>query len=486
MMNSCDISYYRYYYPRNFFSTSMLCFKICWYKYPSAGFSANKNEGKWCLQKIRKYFLEGIFNYRMALRLCTLPCRLCTPPYFLDMDICIWFCPYMFCYKICQCLGKFPADYKNKVESQTKSVDVSWATWWMYFPALRLSGMGYTKNLQTQQEPPGSFAAKVKCFNEVSVNLEEENEVLKKENVKLRNAFDKLEEENTALKKDDKTHLPLKERMPAWLEVVCIFSVGALLVFSYKKGIFSIKGQSNNGLVIIWILPTLPLAALLYCLREKSTEKITYLKRECDEQRSQNDKLQEEKATLKRELNELEQEFDLLGVVPEKAGFVLNHNSRHPDVLVDSDASQVRFGGNTQGPDRWYCVTGSLELSRNHYWEVEVGEKSSWAIGVVTKEIKEKNIIPESTDDEFWIIRLCRGKKLEAVQSSTVTELQKTPKKVGVYLKGNLLSFYDVETRQRIHNFHIECSGPLFSAFSPGSRDKGPLILKTKGFCLKE
>ncbi|XP_039602784.1 erythroid membrane-associated protein-like isoform X18 [Polypterus senegalus] len=255
--------------------------------------------------------------------------------------------------------------------------------------------------------------------------------------------------------------------MAAWLDVVCIISVGALVIFSNKKGIFNIKGLSNNGLVITRILSTLPLTVLLYCLRE------------CDEQRSQN------------ELNELEQEFDLLGVVPEKVwktirqievGFVLNINSRHPEVLVDSAASQVRFVGNTQGPDRWYCVTGSQELSRNHYWEVEVGEKSSWAIGVVTKEIKEKNIISESTDDEFWIIRLCRGKKLEAVQSSTVTELQKSPKKVGVYLKGNLLSFYDVETRQRIHNFHIECSGPLFAVFSPGSRDKGPLILKAKGF----
>ncbi|XP_039602764.1 erythroid membrane-associated protein-like isoform X16 [Polypterus senegalus] len=264
--------------------------------------------------------------------------------------------------------------------------------------------------------------------------------------------------------------------MAAWLDVVCIISVGALVIFSNKKGIFNIKGLSNNGLVITRILSTLPLTVLLYCLREhkkeheKSKEKNTNLKRECDEQRSQN------------ELNELEQEFVWKTIRQIEVGFVLNINSRHPEVLVDSAASQVRFVGNTQGPDRWYCVTGSQELSRNHYWEVEVGEKSSWAIGVVTKEIKEKNIISESTDDEFWIIRLCRGKKLEAVQSSTVTELQKSPKKVGVYLKGNLLSFYDVETRQRIHNFHIECSGPLFAVFSPGSRDKGPLILKAKGF----
>ncbi|XP_039602658.1 uncharacterized protein LOC120524878 isoform X3 [Polypterus senegalus] len=126
--------------------------------------------------------------------------------------------------------------------------------------------------------------------------------------------------------------------MAAWLDVVCIISVGALVIFSNKKGIFNIKGLSNNGLVITRILSTLPLTVLLYCLREhkkeheKSKEKNTNLKRECDEQRSQNenlikeivkinaqnDKLHEEKTTLKRELNELEQEFDLLGVVPEK------------------------------------------------------------------------------------------------------------------------------------------------------------------------
>ncbi|XP_051778315.1 E3 ubiquitin-protein ligase TRIM39-like [Erpetoichthys calabaricus] len=566
--------------------------------------------------------------------------------------------------------------------------------------------------------------------------------------------------------------------MAAWLDVVCIISVGALVVFSNKKGVFNIKGQSNNGLVITWILSTLPLAVLLHCLREhkkeheKSKEKNTNLKRECDEQRSQNenliketaklnaqnDKLHEEKTTLKRELNELEQEFDLLGVVPEKVwktirqmeatmmtsiekkfififlvqfmtdstvaapipltisskqndtvgmfnlmlrfcyivvavllmycakrkkiisklytccrnarrvrkmrcfiephlwssfwnsilrmqvfslkqeklteeqqglieeikysrqqldsaiienqnlnkeikdlrqqldsaiienqnlnkeikdlrqqldsaiienqnlnkeikdlrqqldsaiienqnlnkeikdlrqqldsaiienqnlnkdntslekkkleeeltlyrkefenkGFLpekvwrkmqemeldifLDHDSAHPDVSVDADALQVRFVGNTRGPDRWYCVTMAEGLrTRNHYWEVEVGEKSSWAIGVVTREIKHMKIIPETPGDGFWVIRLCRGKKFQAV-SKTVTELQEKPKKVGVYLKENYLCFYNAENTKHIYTFPMKNSEPLFPVFSPGSSDRGPLIIKKSKF----
>ncbi|KAG2462853.1 BTNL9 protein, partial [Polypterus senegalus] len=163
---------------------------------------------------------------------------------------------------------------------------------------------------------------------------------------------------------------------------------------------------------------------------------------------------------------------------------VLFPDTAHHELSLDDDASQIRFKGNTQGPDRWYCVTGSDWLMKGrHYWEVEVGEKSSWALGLATEEIKMSKVIPESPGNGFWIIRLCGGKQFEAV-SSTVTELQEKPqerpKKVGVYQKSNELSFYNAESKRVIYTFQIEYPGLLYPVFSPGSRDKGPLIIKKK------
>ncbi|XP_039602797.1 E3 ubiquitin-protein ligase TRIM39-like [Polypterus senegalus] len=157
---------------------------------------------------------------------------------------------------------------------------------------------------------------------------------------------------------------------------------------------------------------------------------------------------------------------------------VLDSVSAHPDVSVDADALQVRFVGNTRGPDRWYYVAIAEGLpTRNHYWEVEVGEKSSWAIGVVTTEIKKMKTIPETPGDGFWLVRLCRGKKFEAL-SNTVTDLQEKPKKVGVFLGENYLSFYNAENAKHIYTFQMQYFEHLFPVFSPGSSDRGPLIIK--------
>ncbi|MBN3294146.1 TRI39 ligase, partial [Polypterus senegalus] len=118
-------------------------------------------------------------------------------------------------------------------------------------------------------------------------------------------------------------------------------------------------------------------------------------------------------------------------------------------------------------------------MKGNHYWEVEVGEKASWALGLATEKIKESRVIPEIPENGLWIIRLCGGKKFEAV-SSTVRALHGKPKKVGMYKTTKELSFYDAETRTCIHTFDIEYPGVLYPVFSPGSRDKGPLIIKKK------
>uniref|UniRef100_A0A8C4XG96 Butyrophilin subfamily 1 member A1-like n=1 Tax=Erpetoichthys calabaricus TaxID=27687 RepID=A0A8C4XG96_ERPCA len=157
---------------------------------------------------------------------------------------------------------------------------------------------------------------------------------------------------------------------------------------------------------------------------------------------------------------------------------VLFPDTAHHELSLSDDASQVRFTGSTQGPDRWYCVTGSNWFTKgNCYWEVEVGEKASWALGLATERIKESRVIPENPENGFWIIRLCGGKKFEAV-SSTVSALHGKPKKVGIYKTTKELSFYDAEMRTCIHTFYIEYPGVLYPVFSPGSRDKGPLIIK--------
>ncbi|XP_051778354.1 E3 ubiquitin-protein ligase TRIM39-like isoform X17 [Erpetoichthys calabaricus] len=467
MMNYHGKSYHKNHYPSHFFSISMLCFKIFCYKYPSVGFSANKNEGKRCLQTIRKKFLEGIFSYRMELRFCTLPCRLCILPYFLDMDIYIWFCSYMFCYKIYQCLGIFPPDYKNKVESQSKSVPVSLTTWWMYFPALRLSGMGYRKNFQTQQQPPDCFTAKVKCFNE---EKSEENEALKEETENQRKAFEKLQEENKALKKETENQRKAFEKL--------------------QEENKALKKETENQRKAF----------------EKLQEENKALKKETENQRKafeklkeenralKKGKLQEENEALRKENVELRKAFSAEKYILDyewikmnevsSSNQVLLSDTEHPELHVSDDCKQVRFKETSHQSERsemqWPCVFGKEKLTGSHTWDVEVGEKSSWALGVTEniENIKEKRYIPVAHEQGNWIITLWKGKKFQA-NFADLTDLQHKPKRIRVHLdcENKRLLFIDIETRLWIHKYEINPSEQFYPIFSPGTSDKGPLIL---------
>ncbi|XP_051778367.1 E3 ubiquitin-protein ligase TRIM39-like [Erpetoichthys calabaricus] len=155
--------------------------------------------------------------------------------------------------------------------------------------------------------------------------------------------------------------------------------------------------------------------------------------------------------------------------------------AQHLEISESADSLHVRLPQNIQGQDNWPCITGTaLSPERSHYWEVEVGEKSSWAIGVASGSKKESICIPDTPEGGFWIIQLCKGKSLEAVSSKVIKLQKEKPRKVGVYLNRNYLSFYNAENKQRIQRFEIKQYEKLYPVFSPGLHDRGPLIIKKK------
>ncbi|XP_039602906.1 erythroid membrane-associated protein-like isoform X2 [Polypterus senegalus] len=205
-------------------------------------------------------------------------------------------------------------------------------------------------------------------------------------------------------------------------------------------------------------------------------------------------KLQEDYKCTKC-LNLQEELFKIVNEVEEK-GIILNSvwdsylenkadislpEAEHLDILQSADSLHVRLSQNTQGQDNWPCITGTaLSPGRSHYWEVEVGEKSSWAIGVASESKRESKCIPDTPEGGFWIIRLCKGKSLEAVSNKVIKLQKEKPRKVGVYRNGNYVSFYNTEVKQRIQRFEIKQSQTLYPVFSPGLHDRGPLIIKKR------
>ncbi|KAK1151948.1 erythroid membrane-associated protein-like isoform X1 [Acipenser oxyrinchus oxyrinchus] len=216
--------------------------------------------------------------------------------------------------------------------------------------------------------------------------------------------------------------------------------------------------------------------------------------RETKRLRRENEDLQKNYETFKTQKEKVEADFDELRRKTNTCGYVLDRewktitearvnvtldpDTASPSLTVSEDGSQVRFTGERSA--EWPSVLGREGFtSGRHYWEVEVGEKGYWVLGVSTH-THEKSI-PEKPGEGYWLVRLAQGKTCTAVSQSgdQIVKLEKICKVWGVYLdhEGGRLLFYNAETRFHIHTLEGSFPGQVYPIFSPGSHDKGPLII---------
>ncbi|XP_029106059.1 zinc-binding protein A33-like isoform X2 [Scleropages formosus] len=156
----------------------------------------------------------------------------------------------------------------------------------------------------------------------------------------------------------------------------------------------------------------------------------------------------------------------------------LDPNTAHPYLSVSDDLTCVRNTGvRQQLPDnteRFYpcvCVLGSEGFtSGKHSWEVEVGNKPEWTIGVMKESISRKGKITCSPDNGFWVVALRNGDQYKACTSpSTHLTLEKKPQRIQVQLdydKGKV-SFFNPTDMSHIYTSTDTFTEKLFPFFSP-------------------
>ncbi|XP_015201571.2 E3 ubiquitin-protein ligase TRIM39-like isoform X2 [Lepisosteus oculatus] len=140
-------------------------------------------------------------------------------------------------------------------------------------------------------------------------------------------------------------------------------------------------------------------------------------------------------------------------------------------------------------PGRFYddvCVLAKDGFaSGRHYWEVIVGEKKDWALGVAKQSVNRKGTIILSSKNGYWTVLLKKGTRFVATTSPvTLLPLSLKPRKVGVYVdyEEGQVSFYNVETRTHIHTFTDDAfTERLYPFFDPCLRVDGkngaPLVV---------
>ncbi|KAM5202071.1 butyrophilin subfamily 1 member A1 [Hipposideros larvatus] len=166
----------------------------------------------------------------------------------------------------------------------------------------------------------------------------------------------------------------------------------------------------------------------------------------------------------------------------------LDPDTAHPHLFLYEDFKSVRLEDSRQKlsekPERfdsWPCVLGREAFtSGTHYWEVEVGDRTDWAVGVCREDVVKKGFDPMTPENGFWAVELYGNSYWALTPLRTPLPLAGPPRRVGVFLdyESGDISFYNMTDGSHIYSFpNISFSGPLRPFFCLWSCGKKPLTI---------
>uniref|UniRef100_A0A8C8SE14 Uncharacterized protein n=1 Tax=Pelusios castaneus TaxID=367368 RepID=A0A8C8SE14_9SAUR len=164
----------------------------------------------------------------------------------------------------------------------------------------------------------------------------------------------------------------------------------------------------------------------------------------------------------------------------------LDPATNHPNLQLSADLLTVQLVDEPQevvpeGPERFsksVCVLGSAGFtSGRHYWEVEVGDKTSWDVGLARASVNRQEAkVMLKPANGYWAIWLRNGTDYKALDSpARRLALKAKPCRIGVYLdyEGGQVSFYDAATMTHLYTFSHVFTEPLYPMVSPGVNKDG-------------
>uniref|UniRef100_A0AAY4D344 Tripartite motif-containing protein 35-like n=1 Tax=Denticeps clupeoides TaxID=299321 RepID=A0AAY4D344_9TELE len=181
--------------------------------------------------------------------------------------------------------------------------------------------------------------------------------------------------------------------------------------------------------------------------------------------------------------------WEKMRAATEYAPVTLDPNTAHPCLLLSRDLTNITLGIEMQqlpdNPERfggYASVLGSEGFSSGvHRWDVDVGDGTAWAVGVITEsEWKKRNL----SSFALWYIGFYNGKYGKGHSSELLTPLtvDGRPRRVTVQLdwdKGTL-SFHNAITGVHLYTFTHAFTERLFPYFCNVSSAQTLRILPAK------
>lgn len=174
----------------------------------------------------------------------------------------------------------------------------------------------------------------------------------------------------------------------------------------------------------------------------------------------------------------------LVNVQKYQFGMYLNPETAHHCLELSSDFLEVRydtwmlFETISPSPRRFtshFFVLSATCIVEQGYFEVFVGEKSEWILGVAAESVQRKGLIPKVPGCGIWALYF-RQNRFETFCCPGKTICIGKVERVGVYVhcKAGKVSFYDVKNAMLLHSF-TGCNLPdiLLAILNPCNNELG-------------
>ncbi|KAM8960032.1 nuclear factor 7, brain-like [Pelodytes ibericus] len=171
-------------------------------------------------------------------------------------------------------------------------------------------------------------------------------------------------------------------------------------------------------------------------------------------------------------------------IVPYLSPMMLDPSTAHPNLLLSDGLTSVKYGDaklplpdNPKRFSQCILVLGAQGFdSGRHYWEVEVGDKTAWDVGMASESSNRKGKIKLNPKNGYWAIWLRNGNAYKALESpSKALVLNTKPRRIGVYVdyEGGQVSFYNADDMTCIYTFNAVFTEKLYPYLSPFLHDSG-------------
>ncbi|XP_035510778.1 tripartite motif-containing protein 35 [Morone saxatilis] len=143
---------------------------------------------------------------------------------------------------------------------------------------------------------------------------------------------------------------------------------------------------------------------------------------------------------------------------------------------VTNSGSLLQLPANPERFGHFVFVLGSKGFtSGRHAWEVEVGDKSDWMLGVVKESIDRKGRISGCPEGGFWMISHYEGEYSAMTRPSTTLHLEGELTRVRVQLDydSGEVSFSNPISMTPIYTFNDFFTEKMYPFFCPGANING-------------